>query len=161
VSQADYFLKLEGIKGESQDEKHRDEIELLSASFGVISTGLAGPGAGANRPGKIQDIVITKHSDRSSTALMQFAINGKPIKKGKITFRKAGEPDPLEYMTIEMENIIITSVSVQTDAKGRATEAITLSFTKMTVTYIPQGTTGGPGGGATTFVHDANTPGTK
>jgi len=161
VAQADYFLKLEGITGESQDAKHRDEIELLSAAFGVVSAGVAGPGTGTNKPGKVQDIIITKRTDRSSTALMQCAVSGKVIKKGKITFRKSGEPDALEYMTIEMENVIVTSFTITTDVKGNPVESVTLSFTRMTVTYTPQGSTGGPGGGATTFVYDANVPGTK
>ena len=161
MAKADYFLKLDGIKGESKDAEHVDEIELLSMSFGVASGGIVGPGGGTNRPGKVQDIVVTKITDRSSTALMQFAVNGKVIKKGRITLRKAGEPEALEYMTIDLENVIITSLNVVTNEKGRSVENVTLSFTKATVTYIPQGATGGAGGGATTFVYDANTPGTK
>ena len=161
MAQADYFLKLDGITGESQDAKHRDEIELLSAGFGVVSSGPAGPGRGTNNPGKLQDIIITKRTDKSSTALMQFSVSGKVIKKGKLTFRKSGEPDPLEYLTIELENVIVTSFTMTTDTKGNPVESLTLSFTRMTVTYIPQGSTGGPGGGATTFVYDANIPGTK
>ena len=93
MAKADYFLKLDGIKGESKDAEHVDEIELLSMSFGVASGGIVGPGGGTNRPGKVQDIVVTKITDRSSTALMQFAVNGKVIKKGRITLRKAGEPE--------------------------------------------------------------------
>jgi type VI secretion system secreted protein Hcp len=157
VAQTDYFLKLEGIKGEAQDDKHRDEIEVLSLQYGVTSLGDVGPGEKA-RPGKMQDIHITKVSDRSSTALMQFAINGKTIKKGKFTLRKAGEPEPLEYMTIELENVRITSISVGSEKEGRTVDSVTLSFTKLIVTYIPQGQTGGSGGGATTFIYDANTP---
>jgi type VI secretion system secreted protein Hcp len=160
VAQADYHLKLDGIKGESLDEKHRDEIDILSVHFGAVSANAAGGGTGRNpRPGKVQDIQISKLSDKSSTALMQFVISGKPIKKGKITMRKAGEPDALEYLTIEMEDVIITSIVVSTDPQGKASEQVTLSFTKITVTYIPQGSTGGPGGGATTFVYDANASG--
>ena len=30
----DYFLKLDGISGESKDSKHKGEIEVLSFSFG-------------------------------------------------------------------------------------------------------------------------------
>ena len=58
MAKADYFLKLDGIKGESKDAEHVDEIELLSMSFGVASGGIVGPGGGTNRPGKVQDIVV-------------------------------------------------------------------------------------------------------
>ena len=43
---ADYFLKLEGIKGESTDDKHKDEIDVLSFSWGasqITSWQKAGP----------------------------------------------------------------------------------------------------------------------
>ena len=34
-----YFLKLDGIPGESTDAKHKDEIELVAFSWGVAEVG--------------------------------------------------------------------------------------------------------------------------
>ena len=47
----DSFLKLDGIKGESVDSKHKDELEILSFSFGANNTGggRAGGGGGEGK----------------------------------------------------------------------------------------------------------------
>jgi type VI protein secretion system component Hcp len=34
---SDMFLKLDGIKGESQDDKHKDQISSISTSLPAIS----------------------------------------------------------------------------------------------------------------------------
>ena len=39
MAQVDYFLKLDGIPGESVDSKHKDEIDIMSFSFGETQTG--------------------------------------------------------------------------------------------------------------------------
>jgi type VI protein secretion system component Hcp len=36
----DIFAKIGSIKGESADDKHKDEIEVLSFSWGVANSGL-------------------------------------------------------------------------------------------------------------------------
>ena len=36
---SDIFAKLGDIKGESSDDKHKDEIEVLSFSWGVANPG--------------------------------------------------------------------------------------------------------------------------
>src|SRR5256885_2098026 len=51
----DYFLKIEGVEGESQDSKHKDEIQVLSWSLGeqqagTMAFGGGGAGTGA-KPG--------------------------------------------------------------------------------------------------------------
>ena len=46
MAQFDYFLKLEGVKGESQSDRHKDEIDVLSFSWGVSQTGTFAHGGG-------------------------------------------------------------------------------------------------------------------
>ena len=42
----DYFLKLDGISGESKDSKHKGEIDVLSFSFVETQSGSPGVGGG-------------------------------------------------------------------------------------------------------------------
>src|SRR5215471_20732336 len=103
----DMFLKLEGIKGESADKQHKDEIHVLAWSWGMSNSGTAhlGGGAGAGKV-NVQDLSFTKYIDLSSTSLMLSCSNGKHISKATLTVRKAGE-QPLEYLVITMQECMI------------------------------------------------------
>ena len=57
AAQFDYFIKLPPIEGETSDDKHKGEIEILSYSWGATQTS-HGTGAGGMGAGKVsmQDI---------------------------------------------------------------------------------------------------------
>src|SRR5438270_10620750 len=96
----DMFIKIDDIKGESADAKHKDEIQVLSWSWGMSQSGTTHDGAGGGA-GKVnvQDLTFTKYVDSSSPNLIKFCCNGKHFKQGLLTIRKAGE-HPLEYLKI-------------------------------------------------------------
>lgn len=142
----DQFLKLDGIDGESQDSKHKNTIDVLAWSWGMSQSGTTHMGAGGGA-GKVNvnDISVTKYIDKSSPALMIHTSNGKHIPKALLTVRKAGEK-PLEYLKIEMEDIMITSVSTGgSGGEDRLTENITLNFSKVKVMYTEQAKDGSKG----------------
>jgi type VI secretion system secreted protein Hcp len=137
----DMFLKLSNsIKGESKDDKHKDEIEILAWSWGVSNSGSAHSGTGAGTgKASIQDITFTKYVDKSTPSLVGFACNGQHIKEAKLTVRKAAGKEQLEYLTIELKHALVTSVS--TGAGGgeeRLTESLTLNFAAFELSYTPQ-----------------------
>lgn len=145
MAQADMFLKLTNIKGEALDSKHKDEIEVLSWSFGASQTGSAhlGTGSGSGKV-QIQDLTITHYVDTSSTDLLKHLTTGKHIDEGMLTVRKAGGT-ALEYLKIKMTQVIITHISNGGGAgQDRVTENVTLNFRKFTQTYTPQDDKGNP-----------------
>ena len=142
----DIFLDLDGVKGESRDSKHLETIDVLSWSWGLSQSGTAhmGGGAGAGKV-SVQDISFTHYIDKASPTLMLFCCNGKHMKKGKLIVRKAGE-NPLEYLTIDLEDILVSHVSTGgSHGEDRLTENFTLNFAKFKLEYIPQ-TESGAGG---------------
>ena len=143
----DAFLMLDGIKGESVDGKHKDEIDVRSFSWGVSQTGTGHTGAGSGA-GKadFQDLQIVKSVDKSTPLLKLACASGKHITKGKLTVRKAGE-NPLEYLTIDLENILVSSYSL-TGVAGSSEvpdEQVTLNFAKMKTEYWTQTKQGAKG----------------
>src|SRR5712692_7947485 len=96
----DMFLKLDDLKGESIDAKHKDAIDILSWSWGMSQSGTthSGGGGGAGKV-SVSDISITKHVDRATPSLMLSCCNGKHFKQAVLTVRKAGEK-PLEYIKL-------------------------------------------------------------
>jgi type VI secretion system secreted protein Hcp len=145
----DMFLKLSGIKGESKDHKHQDEIDIEFFCWGMSQKG-AGHTGGGSGAGKVQvyDISVHKYLDRSSPALMLACADGKHIPEGLITVRKAGEK-PLEYITIKLVDILISGVNQSGHGgRDRPKETITLNFARFHLCYQEQKDDGSgqPGG---------------
>jgi type VI secretion system secreted protein Hcp len=135
---ADIFAKLGDIKGESIDDKHKGEIEVLSWSWGVASAGPRGTGSGAGSgKANFSDLAFTHKIDKASPLLLQGCATGQHLKEATITRRKAGKGQQ-EFLVIKMSDVLITSVSETDDSGGDQTETVTLAFAKVAVEYRPQ-----------------------
>lgn len=148
----DMFLKLKGIDGEARDSKRAKQIDILAWSWGMSQSGTThtGSGGGAGKV-SVQDISCTKWIDKSSPILMQYCAKGTHIDDGQLVVRKAGDK-PLEYVVIELEDIIITSVSTGgSGGEDRLTENVSLNFAKFKVKYQEQDDKGAAKGGAVEF----------
>lgn len=135
----DMYLKLEGIDGESNDDVHAGEIDVLAWSWGASQSGTmhSGAGGGAGKV-NVQDLSVTKYVDSASHLLLMHCHNGKHIPEGILTVRKAGET-ALEYIIITLTDILVTSVSVGgSGGEERLTENLTLNFGKFKYSYVPQ-----------------------
>jgi type VI secretion system secreted protein Hcp len=143
----DMFLMLDGIKGESGDDKHKGEIDLESFSWGMsqMGSGHRSTGLGTGKV-EVKDINITKLIDKASPSLMLACANGKHIPKGKITVRKAGE-NPLDYLTIDMEGIMVSDYQTGGSDNGteKPMENVALNFSKIKVEYWTQNEKGAKG----------------
>ena len=131
--QVDMFLKLDDIKGESRDAKHKDEIDILTYSLGAVqsATTHAGSGGGAGKV-SVKDLSITKIVDKATPNLFLACCSGKHFKEATLTVRKAGEK-PLEYLKIIMKQVLVSSYS-----SGNGTESITFNFAEVSMEYVPQ-----------------------
>ena len=107
----DMFIKIDGIKGESKDSKHKGEIDVLAWSWGLSNSGTfhMGGGGGSGKA-NLQDLSFTKYVDAGSADLALSCATGKHIAKANLVVRKAGDK-PLEYILIELTECLITSVS--------------------------------------------------
>jgi type VI secretion system secreted protein Hcp len=149
---SDMFLKLTGIEGDSTDDAHPGEIEVLTWTMGMAHSRGAQVGGGQGS-GKVdfQDLALTKLVDGASYKLMLACCSGKRIAEGVLVIRKAGQT-PLEHLKITMDDIIVSSVSlVASLQEDRPTESISLNFAKFRVEYkeqqpdgtiVPSGTMG-------------------
>lgn len=137
---SDIFAKLGDIKGESLDSKHKDEVEVLSWSWGVTHSGAIAQGGGGSGAGKAKfnDLTFTHHIDKASPVLLKACATGEHIKEATITERKAGKGQQ-EFLIIKMNDIIITSVALSAASDGAATaENVALQFAKVDLEYKPQ-----------------------
>jgi len=136
---SDIFAKLGDIKGESLDAKHKDEIEVLSYSWGVTNAGSMAHGTGGGE-GKatFHDLSFVHNIDKASPVLLQACATGVHLKEATIVHRKAGK-EQHEYLIVKMNDVIITGVTHGgSSGDGGHSENVSLSFAKVAVEYKPQ-----------------------
>ncbi len=139
MASVDFFLKIDGIAGESTDDKHKGEIELESWSFGATNSSSFSSGGGAG-VGKvsIEDFKFKKKVDKSSANLFTFCCTGEHPKTATLIARKAGK-DQQEFLKVELSPVYITSYAIDGSSGDEVpTEDITLAFGKIKVEYKPQ-----------------------
>ena len=135
----DMFLKIDGIKGESKDSKHKDEIDVLAWSWGESNSGtMHMGGGGGGGMVNMQDFSFTKYVDKSSPDLFLNCAEGTHIKEATLTCRKAGGGQQ-EYLNYKLVDLLITSLSGGgSGGEDRLTENLTINFAKIEYTYKEQ-----------------------
>lgn len=136
----DMFLILDKVKGEAQDAKHPESIDVLAWSWGASQSGSfhAGGGGGSGKA-NFQDLSITKYVDKSSMVLLKMIATGSHIATGSLIVRKAGGDDPLEYIKYDFNKIMVTSMSTGgSGGEDQLTENITLNFAEIVCNYQEQ-----------------------
>ncbi|WP_034943891.1 Hcp family type VI secretion system effector [Erwinia oleae] len=127
----DSFIKLNGIHGNSQDERHKGAIDMLWWRWGVHNSSKNGHCGRFT----VNDLVFDHYTDTASPALLRYCASGKHLSEAVITLRKPGNP-PLEYIRIVLQDIIITRVHTVCYNTMRAPrEKVGLSFSQFRLDY--------------------------
>jgi len=116
---ADMFLKLDGIAGDSTDDKHKGEIDVTSFGFS-LGRGRDGTGSGGRTPtgvsasargtkSGLQTLRIDKVYDSSSPKLFRAAATGQHIKSAVLSFRRSNDSGDLEFLTYTLSDVQVTS----------------------------------------------------
>jgi type VI secretion system secreted protein Hcp len=155
MAQADWFLKLTGIPGESKSDGHENEIELLSWSWSESNTGSSATGGGSGT-GKViaGDFHFTQKMSKASPLLFLACANGEHIKEGIVTCRKAGKGQQ-EFMKWTFSDLLVSSYSTGGAGSGDPIpiEQVSLNFSKLEQEYKEQEATG-PTSGSTKKWYD-------
>jgi type VI secretion system secreted protein Hcp len=144
------WIKMDGCKGEATDDKHKDEIDVDSYSWGMmhpIQPGGTGQSAGESTASQL---VVSKTVDKATPNLMKFCMNAKSFPSVVLTCRKRGE-NPIDYLKITMKNAVVASLQDSGNGDGSpAQESVSFAFTAVEVEYIPQKEDGTPDGSVKT-----------
>ena len=139
MAAVDYFLKLDGIPGESTDNKHGKEIDLESWSWGETNGGksAAGGGGGAGKV-NMQDFHFTMKVNKASPKLFLACAQGAHIKSALLTCRKAGKQQQ-EYLKITFSDLLVSSFQTGgSTGEVVPVDQISLNFSKIEISYAPQ-----------------------
>ena len=145
----DMFLKIDGIQGESRDNKHKGEIEILSFSWGVSNSGSGqvGGGAGAGKV-SVQDFSIVKQLDTTSPEFLERACAGQHLGSALLTLVRKSGKDQQEYLKIKLSDILVSSYQTSGGSNlGVPAEQVSFSFQQAEVS-VADGFGGWKSGGS-------------
>lgn len=132
------YIEYEGIKGNVTADGYKDHISVNSCQFGVGRGISMEPGKMSNREATrptISEVTLSKAADTSAIALFKESVTGSAGKKVKIKFVRTASDKLFEFMTYELEDVLVSGYSLSADSESDPMESISLSFSKITVTY--------------------------
>ena len=137
----DYFLKIDGIDGESTDARHPNEIVVTSWSVGVTNAGgLPGGSGGGAGKATLQTFHFTKPYDKASIPLFIAGCSGQRLKSATLVCRRAGDV-PFDFLTITLSDVSVTSDTTVGNAEG-VLDQVSLLYARILCSYAMQGPNG-------------------
>lgn len=156
---SDFYLKFDGIDGESAVSGYEKQIEILSWSFGASNPTAASGGGGGTGKVSLQDFHFTMRLNSSSPPLMLACAKGTHIPTATFRFLKpTSTGGQQEYYTVTLEDVLISSyTSSRSPADGATSdgipvERVSLNFTKIRFDYRPAASGGAAGNPVTATV---------
>ena len=136
ATEADYYLKIDGIDGESQDKEFPKWIQITSFSWGGTNSGDVSSGASGKGKVKFHDVSITAPMNAASPSLAQYMANGKPIASAELAVRVAGDP-PQVIKRIKLAGVFVSKF-VNSGDGSRPVDTFTLNYAKINFDYGAQ-----------------------
>jgi type VI secretion system secreted protein Hcp len=135
MASVDYFLKIDGIPGESTDAKHKGEIVLDSFSWGETNAGASATGGAGAGKVSMQDFHFTAKFSKASPNLMLACASGKHIPSATMSVRKGGGADFLHF---KLSDVLVSSFQTAGARENLPEDAVSLAFAKIEVDYKEQ-----------------------
>src|SRR3954464_1271626 len=109
MATVDYFLKIDGIAGDSVDAEHKGEIEVEAFSWGESQSGTVAHGGGGGA-GKVamQNFSFRMRSSVASPKLFLACATGTHIKEATLTGRRAGERSQ-QFLKYRLSDVLVSS----------------------------------------------------
>lgn len=138
----DYFLKIEGIEGESVDDRHRGEIDVMSFSWGMSNSGTFASGGGGGA-GKVSfgSIRLYTAVSKASPMILESVATGKHFANVTLSAVKTGAIGQ-EFLKITLTDVTITSYQTGGVVGEVPTDSFRLNYSKIEFEYKPQKTDG-------------------
>ena len=149
MASVDYFLKIEGIEGESADQEHKGWIDCLTWAWGETQSGTMAYGGGGGA-GKVsmQDFHFTMRVCKASPKLLEACASGEHYKSATIIARKAGKTQQ-KFLKIKFSECLVSSFQTGGSGSGDVVpvDQISLNYSKIEYEYKEQKADGSMGGG--------------
>lgn len=144
-----YFLKIDGIVGDSLDAKHKGEIEVESFSWGVTNSASPGVGSGGGGAGKaaFEDLNIVTPFGRAGPRLFEACATGEHLPAAVLSGRQSGGKAQFEFVTLTLSDVLVSAYrsGVVTADAVIPSDQLSLAYAKLQIEHKSQAPTGGAG----------------
>lgn len=105
----DYFLKIEGVEGESPDQAYSGWIQLQAWQWSEENAGRWGFGSGGGS-GKVEmkDFEFRMVTNKASPKLFMMCATGEHIPQARLVCRKSGNGQQ-DFMTVTFSHCLVSS----------------------------------------------------
>jgi type VI secretion system secreted protein Hcp len=133
----DYYLKLDQVQGESADKDHKDEIQIMSWSWGASQvSSVAGTGGSGAGKADLSDFSIMAYFDKSTPKFFKSICAGTHIKTGTMSAIKSGA-DGKPYLKVDFQEMFVTSLQISASSEI-PTVSISFSYNQIKIDYSTQ-----------------------
>ncbi len=152
----DYFLKIEGVDGESPDQTYPGWIQLQAWQWAEENAGRWGFGSGGGS-GKVEmkDFEFRMVSNKASPKLFLMCATGEHIPQAKLVCRKSGQGQQ-DFIAVTFSNCLVSSFKTVGNMPLNSTigteidtvlptDIIKLNFARIEVEYKEQNNDGSMG----------------
>ncbi len=145
----DIHMDVEGIQGESRDEKYMQSVEIKEYGWGMASPrdSFSGAASGAAR---VDNFTVVKRVDAATPKFMSCLLQNRRIRKVSVAFRKAGlQADGkvnMDFYVVTLEEVFVIGWQPAGMDGEAPLERVTLNFRKFKTSYRAQKQDGTPEG---------------
>ena len=126
----DAFLKIDGIPGESTDDKHKNEIDVLSFHWGISRD--------QRGRAQVEDFQVVKYVDAATPLLFDAVCSGQHVDDALFSVRRTGK-EQQDFLKIRFEGVLVSSVTpAGTAGTDALMEQVSLDFQSAEIEYRPQ-----------------------
>jgi len=142
------FMRIAGVNGESQDQDHKDWIDVASFQQAHAAPPLETSGSTRLGPVVFENLVVVKPLDKASPRLAEAVCKGTvfPEVEIHVTGTYDGSTRPAGYLRYRLTNVLVVSYNIRASGQSDSPpmEEVTFNFAEITVTYTQTNSSGVP-----------------
>jgi type VI secretion system secreted protein Hcp len=135
-----WFLKIDGIEGDSTDDAHPGQIDVMSWSWGVthaVSSG-SGSGGGASRA-TFRDFQFVARISKASPQLFLSCATGTHHKAATFSGTRSAGKVKGDFLTYKLSDVQVTSVQQSDSEADLPVEQFSLDYRRFEISFTPPG----------------------
>jgi len=141
-----WFLKIDGIEGESTDIAHKSEIDVQAWSWGVTHPSSSPGSGGGVGKAAFQDLHFVARISKASPKLFLSCATGTHHKLAALSgTRTAGKGKSTDFLKYKLSDVQVTSVQHSGSESEPPMDQFSLSYRTFEISYSPQTPSGALG----------------